>query len=110
MSTRLLPEERVVLFCPVLMLCDVAHVGLNPVYRTAAFACNPVFKPLLFRNINAMIKLETDMFEKFYNRMEPRDLMTEKQGSSLDLGQVQFVSSWAAILQALAFLMSTCSF
>ncbi|KAJ6666195.1 hypothetical protein lerEdw1_001100 [Lerista edwardsae] len=45
------------------------------------------------RNINAMIKLETDMFEKFYNRMEPRDLMTEKQGSSLDLGQVQYPRS-----------------
>ncbi|KAL8194561.1 UNVERIFIED_CONTAM: hypothetical protein K2H54_024716 [Gekko kuhli] len=39
---------------------------------------------------NSMLKLETAMFEKFFNRMEPRDLAShlvpEKRGSSLDLG------------------------
>ncbi|XP_061449664.1 coiled-coil domain-containing protein 113 isoform X1 [Rhineura floridana] len=39
---------------------------------------------------NAMLKLETAMFEKFFNRIEPRDVVPEKLGSSLDLGQVQY--------------------
>ncbi|XP_077166935.1 cilia- and flagella-associated protein 263 isoform X2 [Paroedura picta] len=43
---------------------------------------------------NSILKLEAAMFEKFFNRMEPRDLashmVSEKQGSSLDLGQGPF--------------------
>uniref|UniRef100_A0A8D0B3R6 Cilia- and flagella-associated protein 263 n=1 Tax=Salvator merianae TaxID=96440 RepID=A0A8D0B3R6_SALMN len=37
-----------------------------------------------------MLSLETTMFEKFFNRMEPRDVTSEKRGSSLDLGQAQY--------------------
>ncbi|XP_062997090.1 coiled-coil domain-containing protein 113 [Elgaria multicarinata webbii] len=40
---------------------------------------------------NSMLKLETDMFEKYFNRMETRDMAPEKHGSSLDLGQLQYV-------------------
>ncbi|XP_060110320.1 coiled-coil domain-containing protein 113 [Heteronotia binoei] len=43
---------------------------------------------------NSMLKLEAAMFEKFFNRMEPRDvashLMPERRGSSLDMGQAAF--------------------
>ncbi|XP_061449665.1 coiled-coil domain-containing protein 113 isoform X2 [Rhineura floridana] len=44
----------------------------------------------IFSHDNAMLKLETAMFEKFFNRIEPRDVVPEKLGSSLDLGQVQY--------------------
>ncbi|KAH0619436.1 hypothetical protein JD844_000050 [Phrynosoma platyrhinos] len=39
---------------------------------------------------NAILRLETDMFEKFFNRMEPREMVLERHGSSLDLGQVPY--------------------
>lgn len=43
---------------------------------------------------NSMIKLEAAMFEKFLNRMEPRELaghlVPERHGSSMDLGQAAF--------------------
>nr|XP_060644197.1 coiled-coil domain-containing protein 113 [Anolis sagrei ordinatus] len=35
---------------------------------------------------NAMLKLETDMFEKFFSRMEPREKVPEKRSSSVDMG------------------------
>ncbi|CAI5781984.1 DUF4201 domain-containing protein [Podarcis lilfordi] len=38
---------------------------------------------------NAMLKLETTMFEKTFNRLEPRDLVLEKFGSLMDMGQAQ---------------------
>ncbi|XP_007443616.1 coiled-coil domain-containing protein 113 [Python bivittatus] len=43
-----------------------------------------------FSHTNSMLKIETAMFEKFFNRFEPRDLGAEKRGSSLDLGQAQY--------------------
>ncbi|XP_066493213.1 cilia- and flagella-associated protein 263 isoform X2 [Tiliqua scincoides] len=52
----------------------------------------PELRGLVHENlqINALLKLETDMFEKFFNRMEPRDVAAEKHGSLLDVGQVQY--------------------
>ncbi|XP_028595240.2 cilia- and flagella-associated protein 263 isoform X1 [Podarcis muralis] len=38
---------------------------------------------------NAMLKLETTMFEKTFNRLEPRDLVLEKFASLMDMGQAQ---------------------
>ncbi|KAJ7312078.1 hypothetical protein JRQ81_006415 [Phrynocephalus forsythii] len=39
---------------------------------------------------NSMLQLETEMFEKFFSRIETKDLVPEKHGSSLDLGQVAY--------------------
>lgn len=45
------------------------------------------------RQINALLKLETDMFEKHFIRMEPRTAAVEKLGSAQDLGQTPFPRS-----------------
>ncbi|KAM9121967.1 cilia- and flagella-associated protein 263 [Pangshura tecta] len=41
----------------------------------------------------SILKVETEMFEKYYNKMEPKDLVShllpDVQGSSLDLGQTR---------------------
>ncbi|XP_032086794.1 coiled-coil domain-containing protein 113 [Thamnophis elegans] len=39
---------------------------------------------------NAMFKVETEMFEKFFTRLEPKDVVGERHGSSLDLGQAPY--------------------
>ncbi|KAL7978775.1 hypothetical protein Chor_013264 [Crotalus horridus] len=41
-------------------------------------------------HINSMLKIETEMFEKFFNRLEPKDLGAERHGSLLDLGQAPY--------------------
>uniref|UniRef100_A0ABM5EU21 Cilia- and flagella-associated protein 263 n=2 Tax=Pogona vitticeps TaxID=103695 RepID=A0ABM5EU21_9SAUR len=40
---------------------------------------------------NSILQLETEMFEKFFRQIEPKDLVPEKHGSSLDLGQVAYI-------------------
>ncbi|XP_034281497.1 coiled-coil domain-containing protein 113 isoform X4 [Pantherophis guttatus] len=42
---------------------------------------------------NSMLKIETEMFEKFFSRVEPKDLGAERHGSSLDLGQAPYPRS-----------------
>ncbi|XP_039209560.1 coiled-coil domain-containing protein 113 isoform X1 [Crotalus tigris] len=44
-------------------------------------------------HINSMLKIETEMFEKFFNRLEPKDLGAERHGSLLDLGQAPYPRS-----------------
>nr|XP_008123235.1 PREDICTED: coiled-coil domain-containing protein 113-like [Anolis carolinensis] len=45
---------------------------------------------------NALLKLETDMFEKFFNRMEPRERSLDKRGSSVDMtGQMMYLQARA---------------
>ncbi|XP_058011662.1 coiled-coil domain-containing protein 113 isoform X3 [Ahaetulla prasina] len=39
---------------------------------------------------NSMLKIETEMFEKFFSRLEPKDLGVERPGSTLDLGQTPY--------------------
>lgn len=46
----------------------------------------------LFSHINSMLKIETEMFEKFFHRLEPKDSGAERHGSLLDLGQAPYVS------------------
>ncbi|ETE65187.1 Coiled-coil domain-containing protein, partial [Ophiophagus hannah] len=37
-----------------------------------------------------MLKIETEMFEKFFNRLEPKDAGAEKPSSLLDMGQAPY--------------------
>uniref|UniRef100_A0A8C6X376 Cilia- and flagella-associated protein 263 n=1 Tax=Naja naja TaxID=35670 RepID=A0A8C6X376_NAJNA len=39
---------------------------------------------------NSMLKIETEMFEKFFNRLEPKDAGAEKPSSLLDMGQAPY--------------------
>uniref|UniRef100_A0A670YFL4 Cilia- and flagella-associated protein 263 n=1 Tax=Pseudonaja textilis TaxID=8673 RepID=A0A670YFL4_PSETE len=39
---------------------------------------------------NSMLKIETEMFEKFFNRLEPKDAGAEKHSSLLDMGQAPY--------------------
>ncbi|KAM3828682.1 cilia- and flagella-associated protein 263 isoform 2-T2 [Vipera latastei] len=41
-------------------------------------------------HINSMLKIETEMFEKFFHRLEPKDSGAERHGSLLDLGQAPY--------------------
>ncbi|XP_044290126.1 coiled-coil domain-containing protein 113 [Varanus komodoensis] len=58
------------------------------VQRTAPSSCSPSLSSLS-SHANSMLKLETEMFEKYFNRMETKEAAPEKHGSSPDLGQVQ---------------------
>lgn len=57
----------------------------------------------VFSHTNSTLKIETEMFEKFFSRVEPKDLGAERHGSSLDLGQAPYVS--CVIIYCAAILM-----
>nr|XP_014431497.1 coiled-coil domain-containing protein 113 isoform X1 [Pelodiscus sinensis] len=66
------------------MLCSILHLKVS--------ACSFQL-PSPYSHALAILKVETEMFDKYYNKMEPKDqvshLLPDIHGSSLDLGQTR---------------------
>ncbi|XP_070616730.1 cilia- and flagella-associated protein 263 isoform X5 [Erythrolamprus reginae] len=69
-----------------------SHEGAEELHVELAQLTTEQLQALVEENshTNYMLKIETEMFEKFFNRLEPKDLGPEKRGSSLDLAQAPY--------------------